>query len=173
MVQFTAVLKKFDEQGEKTGWTYFEIPAAVANKIKRGQKTSYRVKGRIDEFKIQQVAILPMGEGSFIMPVNAAMRKGIGKRQGAQVKVTLEEDKAAFKFSADFIECLKDEPKALTFFKTLPMSHQKYFSKWIDSAKTIETKSKRIAMAVKALAQKMGYAEMMRANKKLKDDLNR
>ncbi len=166
MVAFTTVLKKFAQQGEKTGWTYIEIPVEIAGKIKSGQKTSFRVKGKIDAFKIAQTAMLPMGEGAFIIPVNAAMRKGIGKKQGASVQVMLEEDKSAFKFSSDFIECLKDEPKALAHFNSLAGSHQKYFSKWIDSAKTIDTKAKRIAMAVKALAQKMGYAEMLRANKK-------
>ncbi|HQV55523.1 MAG TPA: YdeI/OmpD-associated family protein, partial [Chitinophagaceae bacterium] len=45
-------------------------------------------------------------------------------------------------------------------------SHQKYFSKWIDAAKTEPTKVKRITMAVNALAKKVGYPEMIRAAKK-------
>lgn len=166
MIRFTTVLKKFGQQGEKTGWTYIEIPEAIAAKIKKGQKTSFRVKGKIDEYKLNQVATIPMGGGDFIIAVNAEMRKGIGKKQGMQVVVQLEEDKSAFRFSEDFLECLADEPKAKEYFGSLPGSHQKYFSKWIDSAKTIDTKAKRIAMAVKALSLKMGYAEMIRANKK-------
>jgi len=31
MVSFKALLLKFDKKGEKTGWTYFEIPAHIAN----------------------------------------------------------------------------------------------------------------------------------------------
>lgn len=169
MIQITAILKKFGSMGEKTGWTYIEIPAEIAAKLKPGQKTSFRVKGKLDEYPIKQIALIPMGEGDFIMAVNAVMRKGIGKKQGAQVKVMIEADDSKFKFSNDFISCLEDEPKALSHFKTLAPGHQKYFSKWIDSAKTIETKSKRIVMAVKALSMKMGYSEMIRANKKLKD----
>ena len=64
--------------------------------------------------------------------------------------------------NADFIDCLNDEPKAISFFNSLAKGHQNYFSKLIDSAKTVETKSKRIAMAVNALAKKMGYPEMIR-----------
>lgn len=155
--------------GEKTGWTYLEVPAEIAVKLKPGQKTSFRVKGKLDDFPIKQIALIPMGEGDFIMAVNSAMRKGIGKKQGAQVMVNIALDESAFKFSQDFISCLEDEPKAFAHFKTLTPGHQKYFSKWIDSAKTIETKSKRIAMALKALSEKMGYPEMIRANKKIKD----
>jgi len=63
------------------------------------------------------------------------------------------------------VACLNDEPKALAYFNTLPKGHQNYFSKWIEAAKTIETKTKRITMAVIALAKQMGYPEMIRANK--------
>ena len=85
MTQFTAKLLQFDEQGEKTGWTFFVIPENIAQQIKPGFKKIYRVKGKLDDFKIRSVAIMPMGDGSFIMPVNAIMRKGVGKRKGAMI----------------------------------------------------------------------------------------
>ncbi|HVF97457.1 MAG TPA: YdeI/OmpD-associated family protein, partial [Flavisolibacter sp.] len=55
-------------------------------------------------------------------------------------------------------------------FESLTKGHRLYFSKWIESAKTEPTKAKRIAMAVNALAKGWGYPEMMRANKKEKQD---
>lgn len=164
MVAFSAHIHKFDKQGEKTGWTYFEIPADIAEKIKPNNKKSFRVKGKLDNHKISGVALLPMGGAAFIMPLNAAMRKRIGKRHGAMLKAQLEEDKKPFEFNKDFMECLKDEPKAVLFFKSLPGSHQRYFSKWIDEAKTEPTRTKRIALAVNALAKRWGYGEMLRAS---------
>lgn len=166
MIEFTATLKQFGEQGEKTGWTYIEIPADLAERLKPDTKKSFRVKGKLDNYKISGIALLPMGGGSFIMAINAGMRKGIGKRKGAILKVRLEEDKKAFQFNKDFMECLADEPAATEFFKSLPGSHQRYFSKWIDSAKTVETKTKRIAWAVTALSKRQGYGEMMRSHQK-------
>jgi uncharacterized protein DUF1905/bacteriocin resistance YdeI/OmpD-like protein len=166
MVEFKATLKQFGEQGEKTGWTYIEIPADLAQELKPGNKKSFRVKGRLDQYKIAGIALLPMGSGAFIMAVNATMRKGIGKKKGAMVKVQLIEDKKEFQFNADFIECMADEPVAREFFNSLPGSHQRYFSKWIDSAKTEETKTKRIAWAVTALSNKQKYNEMLRSHKK-------
>lgn len=162
MISFTTTIQRFDKQGEKTGWSYIEIPADIAEQIKPGTKKSYRVKGKLDNFKITGVALLPMGGGSFIIPINADLRKGIGKRHGAMIKVQLEEDKQPFQFNKDFISCLEDDPVAAKHFYSLTGSHQRYFSKWIDSAKTEPTKVKRIAMAVSALAKKWDYGKMIR-----------
>jgi hypothetical protein len=162
MVRFTATLHKFEKQGEKTGWTYFEVPAALVQKLKPGNKKEFKVKGKLDSYAIKRVSLLPMGGGPFIMPVNAAMRKGIGKRHGAMIKVQLEADDSKFVFNKDFMECLDFEPDAKKHFQSLTGSHQRYFSKWIDSAKTEPTKTKRIAMAVNALLNKWGYPEMAR-----------
>jgi len=165
MVRFTATMKKFEKQGEKTGWTYIEVFPDIIEKLKPGNRKEFKVKGKLDNFSINRVSLLPMGGGIFIMPINASMRKAIGKRHGAMVKVQLVEDNAEFVFNKDFIECLKDEPNALSFFKSLPGSHQRYYSKWIDSAKTQATQAKRIGQAVNGLAKKLGFPEMLRAVK--------
>ena len=88
-ITFTTTILRFASQGEKTGWSYIEIPAKIAEQIKPGVKKSFRVKGTIDDHVIKWVALLPMGEGHFILPINAAMRKGTGKRKGDKVKVSL------------------------------------------------------------------------------------
>jgi hypothetical protein len=165
MIKFNTTIHRFAKQGEKTGWSYIEISARQALQLKPGSKVSFRVKGKLDGYAIKQVALLPMGEGTFIIPFNADMRKGTGKKHGDKITVQLEEDKAVFKMSADFMACLEDEPTAIKHFRSLPGSHQRYFSKWIDSAKTDQTKAKRIAMAVNALARNMGYSEMIREGK--------
>ena len=166
MVRFTATIHKFEEQGEKTGWTYIEIPADIAQQLKPGNKKSFRVKGKLDQYKIAGVSLLPMGGGPFIMAINGTVRKGTGKKQGAMLKVELEEDKKPYQLNKEFMECLADEPQALANFKAMPKSFQNYYSKWIESAKTDTTKTKRIAMAVSALARSMNFSEMIRSLQK-------
>lgn len=163
-VKFTVTIHKFDKQGEKSGWTYFEIPADIAQQLKPGNKKEFKVKGKLDNYAIKRVSLLPMGGGRFIMPLNAAMRKATGKKAGAILLVQLEADDSEFLFNEDFMDCLADDPVAREFFQSLPGSHQRYFSKWIDSAKTEPTRTKRIAMAINALAKKWGYGEMIRAS---------
>ena len=168
MIRFNAVIKKFAEQGEKTGWSYIEIPEEIASKIKPGYKKSFRVKGSLDNYAIERTSLLPMGGGSFIIPINAAIRKALGKRKGAVIEVSLTEDVRDVEINKTFLVCLADEPKALEFFNSLPGSHRNYFSKWIESAKTEETKANRIARAVTALSRKLGYPEMLRMGKEEK-----
>ena len=161
MVKFKTAILKFASKGEKTGWTYIEIPADVAQKLKRGNKKSFRVKGKLDHFAIKGIALLPMGNGNFIMALNAGMRKGIGKRHGAMLSAELEEDKAPLKYDAELLQCLDDEPDAKKFFYELTKSHQGYYSKWIASAKTQSTKAKRIAQCIEALLRKQHYGQMV------------
>ena len=162
MVEFTTILQKFGEMGEKTGWTFMEIPPEIAQQIKPNTRTSYRVKGKIDDFPLKMVALLPMGEGGFIIPMNDRIRKGIRKNTGATVKLQLEEDTDEFILSPDLLECMEEVPEAIEKFNKLPKSHQKYYSNWVESAKTMDTKSKRIAMAIKGFQMGMNYGEMMR-----------
>jgi hypothetical protein len=168
MLQFTATLYKFDKQGEKTGWTYFEISARQAHQLKPNCKVSFRVKGSIDSYSFQKTALLPMGDGKFIMPFNAAMRKATGKKLGDKIKVALEVDDRKLELSADLMKCLREDPMAMEFFSALPKSHQNYYSKWIESAKTKQTKTKRIVVSLIAFAKKQSYGEMMRGYKDIK-----
>jgi len=162
MVKFSTTILKFDKQGEKTGWTYITIPAKIAQQLKPNNKRSFRVKGTLDDLKIEKVALIPMGEGDFIMAINAAMRKGIQKQKGATIKVQLVVDAAPILPPSELIECMADEPEALQYFNSLPQGHRNYFTKWIDSAKTDVTKAKRIAMVIKTMVRKMDFGAMLR-----------
>lgn len=165
MINFKTIIEKFGSKEEKTGWCYIFISQELAELLKPGFKKSFRVKGRLDSLKIEKVSLSPMGEGDFIMAVNSTMRKALGKQQGSEVSVNIEADPSILEINEDFLECLSDEPLALEFFNSLAPGHRRYFSNWIESAKTNETRTKRIALAITGLQKKMGYGEMIRWNK--------
>jgi hypothetical protein len=162
MLNFSTTILQFARQGEKTGWTYILVPAGVAEKLNPGVKKSYRVKGKLDDFKIEKMALIPMGKGDFILTVNAAIRKGIGKRKGAAVTVQLELDQSPILPPTELLECLLDEPEALKYFNSLPQGHRNYFTKWIETAKTEPTRTKRIALVIKTMVRKMDFGAMLR-----------
>jgi hypothetical protein len=171
MVEFSATILKFDKQGEKTGWTYIQIPAEIALQLNPENKKAFRVKGSLDNYSFSGVSLLPFGNGDFLLALNATIRKGIGKGKGAVLKVKMEPDRSPVLLSAEMMQCLADEPVALAYFNKLPPSHQLYYSKWIESAKTEVTKAKRIAQTVTACLRSQHYGEMMRSLKNEKDDL--
>lgn len=149
-----------------------DVPATVTDVLSPGQKTAFRVKGRLDSFPIQQVALVPMGNSAdadpdeptapFIMAINASMRQGIGKKAGDPIQVALARDDEPLRLSSDLLTCLTDAPDALAFFETLTPGHQLYFSNWIESAKTLPTKTKRLHQAVVGLSMKLGYSDTIR-----------
>src|ERR1700761_7028154 len=93
MIDFTAIILQFGEMGEKTGWSYIEVPADLAQQIKPGNKQSFRVKGMLDALLISGMALMPMGDGNFILTLKADIRKALHKNKGAVVRVQIEEDK--------------------------------------------------------------------------------
>jgi hypothetical protein len=165
MIRFNTTILQFAEQGEKTGWSYIRVPAALAGKLMPGNKKSFRVKGKLDDFSISKVALIPMGEGDFIMALNASVRRSIGKSKGARLTVQIEVDKAQLKPPKDLMECLADEPKALAFFNTLTPGHRNYFGKWVNDARTDATRAKRIAQVVTAMIRSMDFGQMVRSLK--------
>lgn len=168
MVEFKTLIKKFAKKGEKTGWTYLEIEKTIANLINPNTKTSFRVKGTINDFLINQVALIPMGNGNFILPLNLEMRKKEIRRRSNNIGITEFRVETYLVIDFTLIDSLELEPKALSFFNSLSKGHQRYFSNWISEAKTIETKSKRIYMCVSGLSEKMDFGEIIRFFKKNK-----
>jgi hypothetical protein len=163
MTSFEAIIEKFGEMGEKTGWMYILIPAEISEKIKSNTRKSYRVKGLIDNYALKMTALLPMGEGDFIIPFNDKIKKVVRKSEGQIVKLSLEEDTDTYELSSVLLDCLAEEPKAIEAFDKLPPSHQRYYSKWVEETKTIETKSRRIIMIVHCFRMGINdYGAMMR-----------
>ena len=168
MLQFIATISRFKQQGEKTGWTYIEVPASLATQLVPGNKKGFRVKGFLDKYPFSGISLLPMGGGDFIMTLNATIRKGIKKNPGSKINVRMEVDTKPIIPPKELIECLQDEPKAQDRFRQLPKSHQNYFTQWINQAKTEPTKAKRIASSINALVAGLGFPEAVRSLRKNK-----
>ncbi|WP_374948284.1 YdeI/OmpD-associated family protein [Mucilaginibacter sp.] len=171
MVDFTTTILQFGEYGDKTGWTYIEIPADISQQIKPGEKRAYRVKGFLDNFEIAGKSLLPHGQGVYIFALNEPIRKAIRKERGAILRVRLEHD-ADFKLEMpdDLQECFDyEQPEALDYFNRLSKSHRGYFIKWINDAKTEQTRANRIALTLSAAVRRMDYGAMLREQKKLRE----
>ncbi len=163
MIHFKAEIEKFGQMGEKTGWRYVFIPAEIANQLKSDCKVSFRLKGKIDDLAIDGLAAVPMGGGDFIIAINATLRKKIKKEAGANVALWLEEDKDfKIEIPADLEVCLAEDETLLARFLQQPKSHQNYFIKWINSAKTEPTRTKRLIMTINAMEKQQDYGAMIR-----------
>ncbi len=161
-VTFDAVIEKFGNNGEKTGWTYIEFPTDIAAKLLPGNRKSFRIKGTLDKYKFVRTSLIPIGKGNFILPVNATIRKATGKKYGDTLTVKAAVDLSEIPINKDLMDCLRDEPAAFENFMKYPPSHRNYYSKWIESAKTEATKARRIVMCVESLLRGWDYGQMLR-----------
>ena len=83
-------------------------------------------------------------------------------------RLAMEVDERELEISPELIECMQDEPEALNQFRSMPPSHQHYYSKWISSAKTEPTRARRIAMTIQAMVNGWDFGKMLREARKLK-----
>jgi hypothetical protein len=164
-VSFNALILRFGQQGEKTGWRYIEIPAVIAQQLFPGNKKSFRVRGTIDKYRIEKLALLPMGDGKFILPVNSQIRKATAKDTGQKLSLNIYHDTDELPLDNDLLDCLKDDSVAKKLFFKLTPGHRNYFSKWISQAKTEATKAKRIALTLDAMVKGLDFGQMLRAEK--------
>ncbi|WP_304235739.1 YdeI/OmpD-associated family protein [Jiulongibacter sediminis] len=139
IIDKTLPVEKFPGKG---GWTYVVIEAARPDSSKPfGWR---KVRGTIDHYQLNQYKLMPMGNGKLFLPLKAAIRKAIGKKEGDKVHVILFDDDSNFVIPEDIQACLDDFPKAKSFFESMTESNQKYYVDWIQEAKTMETTVKRI-----------------------------
>ena len=153
-------LLKFDKKGEKTGWTYILLKSEFSNQLNPNIKRSYRIYCTIDSIKDLEFSLLPIGDGDFIIPIKKDLQLKLKKKVGDKVNIIISLNSNEYEMDKDFIEYLEIEPKAKEFFNSLIGSHQKYFSKWIESAKTPITKANRIAKVVEALSKRRNFNEL-------------
>lgn len=166
MIQFKAEIERFENMGEKTGWSYVFIPAILANQIKSDCKVSFRVKGKIDQVEVLGMAVMPMGEGDFILALKGELRKKLRKEAGASVELFLEEDKDfKIEMPEDLEMCLSEEQHLMANFLKQAKSHQNYYINWINQAKTEATRTKRLVMTVTAMDKQQDFGAMIRENK--------
>jgi hypothetical protein len=171
MVDFNTIIHHHIKHGDKSGWTYIVIPFDIVQQILPGNKRSLRVKGWLDEYPVAGMSMMPIGEGNFMLALRLQIRKAIHKSSGAMLRVRLEHDKD-FKIEMpdDLRECFEFEgPEAFEYFDSLSKSHQGYFIKWINDAKTAETRANRIAKTINAALRRMDYGAMLREQKKLRE----
>lgn len=143
------LLEKYPGKG---GWTYTIIP-----EIPQDKKAHFgwvKVRGTIDKYELKGYHLMPMGNGKLFLPVKAAIRKKIEKKEGDFVHVILYADNEPIEIPEELKLCLMDEPNAYETFINYTEGEQKAFIEWIYEAKKEETKIERLAKTLDKLSKR-------------------
>lgn len=133
--------------GNNTG---IDVPAEIIEQLGRGKKPP--VKVTLNRFSYQSTVAV-MG-GAFMIPVSAAIRAQAGVKGGDPISVglSLDFEPRVVALPADFQRVLAGHQQANAFFETLSPSSKRKYVALIESAKTDETRQKRLDKAIVDLA---------------------
>jgi hypothetical protein len=139
-VTFDTTLSAF---GNNTG---IELPPEVLEQLGAGKRPALNVE--VNGFSFRTTA--GVMKGMSLIPVNSTIRAQTGLAGGdaIQVTVTVDERPREVDMPDDFAEALAGVPVAQSFFAGLSNSLQRYHVDQVTSAKTDDTRQRRIAKAV-------------------------
>lgn len=129
--------------GNNTG---IDVPEAIIETLGSGKRPPVLVE--INGYEYQNTVGV-MG-GKYLISVSAAVRKATGLKGGDPIDVTLtvSEKPRVVEIPADFQEALNANKAALNFFMTLSNSLQRYHVDNVSSAKSPETRRRRIDKSI-------------------------
>jgi Domain of unknown function (DUF1905)/Bacteriocin-protection, YdeI or OmpD-Associated len=146
-----------EKQDRPYGWTYVVLPVSdegTAQSLPRTLPRPIRVRGHIGAYEFKQFILLPMKDGSLMLPINAAARKKTGKKAGDTVEIILYLDDSPVEIPDEVMACLVDSEPALQFFLSLSGSNQKYYIDWVEESKTVDTKVARLCKMMERLEKR-------------------
>lgn len=129
--------------------TGIAVPPEIIEQLGAGKRPPVRVTIGAYTYR---TTVGVMG-GKAMIPVSADHRRQAGIAAGDDIDVEVELDTQPREVSlpADLAEALSKDPAARQFFDTLSPSQKKWHVQQAESAKTAETRQRRIAKSVELL----------------------
>jgi hypothetical protein len=136
-------------QGDKTA-TGIRIPDEIVEALGKGKRPPIRITLNGYTYR-STVAVM---DGTFMVGVSADVRAAAGVTGGDELDVDIELDteKRDVTVPADLAAALDAQPDARRTFDGLSYSNKSWHVLQVDGAKTEETRQRRIAKSVEALA---------------------
>ncbi|HKG20166.1 MAG TPA: YdeI/OmpD-associated family protein [Candidatus Limnocylindrales bacterium] len=131
--------------------TGFRVPDDVVDALGAGRRPKVRVT--INGFTYR--SSIATVDGSPMVGVSAENRAGAGVQGGDEVDVDIEVDTAPrdVRVPRELAEALDAEPAARATFDALSYSNKSWHAIQIESAKTDETRRRRLEKSIEALKQ--------------------
>lgn len=142
---------ELETMGENLKCTGFTVPFSAEQVF--GSRGMVRVKGTVNGFAYRST-ISPMGDGTHVMLVNKAMQQGAGCGPGDTVTVVMDADTAprVVTVPPELKAALAKNAAAKAAFEKFSYSHQTAYVQYVAEAKRPETRARRAAETVRALA---------------------
>jgi len=148
VIRFKARLLRQAGAAKNGSSALIDIPNAVSKKL-RGMT---KVEGVINGHPFR-AALEPQTNGGRSVRVNAAMRNGAGAGMGDTVSLAILGPEPAPRAPADLRAALAASHEATALWKDLDTDGRRIYIRWIEAAKTLETRARRVARTVDQLSE--------------------
>lgn len=147
MLTFKAQLARSAKAAKTGSSTVLNVPEAVGKKL-RGMAT---IEGTINDHPFR-APLEDNGSGS-ILRVNGAMLKGSGAGVGDTVSLAILGPEPKLKVPSDLRAAFTAARAAQAMWKDLTELAQRDWVRWIEGAKTPETRARRVTRTIEQLAE--------------------
>jgi hypothetical protein len=143
---FTAII-----QNAGSGGAFVDVPFDVQEAF--GSKKP-KVKAMIEGVPYRGT-LVRMGSERHMLLILKGIREQVGKTFGDEIKISVEADTEPriIETPKDLLKELKKDKLARASFDKLAYTHQKEYVKWIEEAKTVETRQARVMKTIEMLKQ--------------------
>ena len=148
VLRFNARLFEHPEATENGSGTLLDVPRDVSKQLGDMPK----VEGTINGHPFR-AALEPNPSGGRRLKVNQAMRRGAGADDGDTVELAILGPEPDPKGPADLRAAFAASPEAKTVWKELTTMGRQDWVRWIESAKTAETRARRVTRTVEQLSE--------------------
>ena len=164
--RFTSVLEKSDN---KVWGAHFRVPKRVADGMAQG--TSRRVVCTLNGAPEFQCAILPRGNGSFVITVNKQLRNALSLAFGSDLKIRLRKDTSAYglPFPPELRELLRQDPAGNRLFHALTPGRRRTLLYIIGKTQDSGRRTDRSIIVITHLKSNAGKINYRQLNAALKD----
>lgn len=158
------------EQSRNKLWgCHFGVPNSIARQLIDGK--SRRVICTLNDSAKHQCALLPRGNGSFLITVNKRLRGALGLNIGMTVRVSLRKDDSTYglPMPEELDELFRQDAEGKRLFHALTAGRQRTLLYIIAAVKNSEKRALRAIAVVKHLKANNGKINYKQLNVTLKD----
>lgn len=145
---------KFDAELRLNGKTAtgVPVPESVIEELGGGRRP--RVSVSLNGYSF--LTSLGTMSGQVLIPVSAVVRSAAGIEAGDRLTVEIElaSEPAQVAVPEDLRAALVAEPETFAFFEGLSASQRRGYAEWIEQAKKVETRTRRLEQTVEALRER-------------------
>lgn len=166
--QFTSIL---EISTNKLWGSHFAVPDAIANTLIDGNDR--RVVCLLNDKVEYQCALLPRGDGSYLITVNKKIRDQLGLQPGSKVTVTLHKDESEYGLPMpdELAELLRQDEEGNRLFHALTPGKLRTLLYIAGRPKNSDIRLHRALVIVEHLKKNSGKINYRQLNEELRDKM--